>query len=95
MSTRMTLLGRPPVEHEGRLHAMPDERGCRLLAVLALRRDWVARGELAALFWPGMRNELAAVNLRKALYFARALPWAGALEAQAGRLRFVVVFYTP
>ena len=53
-------------------------------------RGWVARAELAALLWPGSRGELAAANLRKALHFARALPWAGALEAQPGLVRFTV-----
>lgn len=90
MPIRITLLGRPHVEHDGKLDGLPDERRCRLLALLALRRDWVARAELAALLWPAQRSDLAAANLRKALHFARALPWAGALESQAGRVRLVV-----
>ncbi len=90
MSTRITLLGRPQVEHDGKLLGLPDERRYRLLAFLALRRDWVARAELAALLWPAQRSDLAAANLRKALHFARALSWAEALESQPGRVRLVV-----
>jgi DNA-binding SARP family transcriptional activator/tetratricopeptide (TPR) repeat protein len=87
-TTMLTLLGRPCVVHDGAAHELPAERRCQVLALLALRREWVARGELAALFWPGQRSELAATNLRKALHFARALPWAAALEAPPGALRF-------
>ena len=90
MSIYLRLLGRPQVEHDDVRIALPAERRGQLLALLALRRGWVARAELAALLWPGCRGELAAANLRKALHFARALPWAGALEAQPGLVRFTV-----
>lgn len=90
MSTYLTLLGRPQVAHGDLRSALPAERRGQLLALLALRRDWFARAELAALLWPGQRSELAATNLRKALHFARALPWAGALETQPGLVRFAV-----
>ncbi len=90
MSTHLILLGCPQVEHDRVRYALPTERRGQLLALLALRRDWVARADLAALLWPGVRSELAATNLRKALHFARALPWAGSLESQPGLLRFTV-----
>ena len=90
MATSLSLLGRPQVDHDGTQLALPAERRSQLLALLALRRGWVARAELAALFWPGHRSDLAAANVRKALHLARALPWAGALESQAGAVRFVV-----
>ena len=90
MPTCLTLLGRPQIEHEGLRLALPGERRGQLLALLALRRGWVARSELAALLWPGHRSELAATNLRKALHFARALPWTGSLETQPGLVRFRV-----
>src|SRR5262245_16821942 len=53
MSTYLTLLGRPEVEHDGRRFALPAERRGQMLALLALRRTWVARSELAELLWPG------------------------------------------
>ncbi len=90
MPTCLTLLGRPQIEHDGVQLALPAERRGQLLALLALRRGWVARSELAALLWPGHRSELAATNLRKALHFARALPWTGSLETQPGLVRFQV-----
>ena len=90
MSTRLYLLGRPRVDHGGASTALPTERRCQLLALLALRRGWVARSELAALFWPDQPRPLAQTNLRKALHFARMLPWAGALEVQGGAVRFAV-----
>ena len=90
MSVYLHLLGRPQVDHAGARFGLPAERRCQLLLLLALRHAWVARTELAALFWPGHRPELAATNLRKALHFARVLPWAEALETQGNAVRFVV-----
>ena len=90
MKACLRLLGRPRVEHAGTSVALPAERRCQLLLLLALRRDWVARAELAALFWPVHRADLAATNLRKALHLARALPWAAALEAQGDAVRFTI-----
>jgi hypothetical protein len=49
MAAYLRLLGRPRVEHAGTSIALPPERRCQLLVLLALRRDWVARSELAAL----------------------------------------------
>jgi DNA-binding SARP family transcriptional activator len=90
MSTYLRLLGRPHAEYQGAAHELPAERRCQLLALLALRHGWVARVELAELLWPGDRKDRAATNLRKALHFARALPWAGALESQGTMVRFAV-----
>ena len=50
--------------------------------MLALRRGWVGRDELAALSWPGATGERAGANVRKALHLARGLPWAAGLEVQ-------------
>jgi predicted ATPase/DNA-binding SARP family transcriptional activator len=86
MSLHVRLLGRPRVDAA----AWPPERPYRLLAVLALRRGWVGRAELAALFWPGIARERAAANVRKALHLARGLSWTGALEMQAGAVRWSV-----
>ncbi len=90
MPTYLTLLGRPQIEHDGIRVALPGERRGQLLALLALRRGWVARSELAAVLWPGHRGELAATNLRKALHLARALPGTGSLEVQPGLVRLHV-----
>jgi predicted ATPase/DNA-binding SARP family transcriptional activator len=90
MPAYLRLLGRPRAEHAGASVVLPVERRCQLLLHLALRRDWVARSELAALFWPAHRADLAATNLRKALHLARALPWAAALETQGDAVRFAI-----
>lgn len=90
MPTALTLLGPPQVAHESVVLHIPAERRCQLLLVLALRRSWVARDELAALLWPAHRAERAAANLRKALHLARELPWAEALQTQGGVLRFAI-----
>jgi predicted ATPase/DNA-binding SARP family transcriptional activator len=86
----LRLLGRPRVEASGQSNAWPPERPYRLLALLAMRRGWVGRAELAALFWSDMNRARSAANVRKALHLARALPWADALEVQGAAVRWIV-----
>ena len=88
MRTCLNLFGRPDVEHAGRVGALRAERRFQLLAYLALRRGWVGRAELGALLWPEHSAPLALTNVRKALHFARALPWAATLESEGGAVRF-------
>ncbi len=90
MPLYLRLFGRPSVEAAGHSHAWPAERPYRLLALLALRRGWVGRAELAALLWPETTGDRPAANVRKALHLARALPWADALEVQGGTVRWSV-----
>jgi len=90
MLTYLRLFGRPDAEFDGASLALPVERRCQLLVLLALRRAWVGRAELANLFWPELSTERAYTNLRKVVHLARALPWASALELQSGALRFAV-----
>jgi len=90
MPLTLYLLGRPVVVDDGGRMTLPNERRCQLLCLLALRRGWVTRTELAALFWPRQRTEQALTNVRKALHQARALPWAAALESQGHVVRFAV-----
>jgi predicted ATPase/DNA-binding SARP family transcriptional activator/Flp pilus assembly protein TadD len=59
-----------------------------LLVYLALKRNWVARPELAALLWPDQDSKLANTNLRKALFRLQGLPGAERIEVQPGALRF-------
>lgn len=65
------------------------ERRFRLLALLALERQWVPRERLAALFWPGRSGPAARANLRKLLLELRALAVPGLEESPAG-LRWAV-----
>ena len=90
MPLYIRLLGRPRVDSASPSPAWPTERPYRLLAMLALRRGWVGRAELAALLWPEIAGERAAANVRKVLHLARALSWTGALEVEAGAVRWIV-----
>jgi len=85
---RLRLFGRPEVEHANRVIALDADRRCRLLALLALRRDWVGRAELSGLLWPERAQKLAYTNLRKVLHLMRDVPWAGALEIKGAAVRF-------
>ena len=89
MSVRLQLLGTPAIECDGISTALPFERRGQLVALLALRRGWVARTELAAMLWPDQEAKLAFSNLRKSLFRLQSLPWGGHLESQGGSLRFV------
>lgn len=92
-AVRLRLLGPPQITVDAdadhaESRALPNERRTQLVAWLALKRGWVGRPELAALFWPEHDSHLAATNLRKALHRLQTLPWAGGLESQGQALRF-------
>jgi len=87
---RLRLFGRPDAAFAGEIRPLAAERHHRLLAYLALSGNWVARADVAALLWPSHRRDLAYTNLRKALHFARSLPWAQSLEVQSSSVRFRV-----
>lgn len=80
MAIRMLLFGAPSVVQDGVATLLPRERGSQLLVLLAHRRGWVARHELAALLWPGQESRLALTNLRKALFRLQERPWGAALD---------------
>ena len=89
MPTRLQLFGAPTLEHEGVPPlALPFERRSQLLVVLALRRAWVGRAELAALLWPDQVPKLAYTNLRKTLFRLQAMPGGVQIGSQGGALRF-------
>ena len=62
--TRLHLLGSPQLVRGGDRHSLPDSLPGYLVAYLALRADWVAREQLATLFWPDAAAEEAQHNLR-------------------------------
>ena len=88
MTVRLLLFGSPAVEYGGESCALTFERRHQLLAFLALKKAWVGRAELAAMFWPEQQSKLAYTNLRKTLHRLQSLPWAAGLESQSGALRF-------
>lgn len=87
-AVRLHLFGPPVVEHGGALTPLSPERRHQLCALLALRRAWVPRAEIAALLWPEQEARLAYTNLRKTLFRLQALPWAAAVESSGAALRF-------
>jgi predicted ATPase/DNA-binding SARP family transcriptional activator len=69
---RLRLLGAVELDGPVSLRFLPERR-FRLLAYLALNQTWVARDQLAHLFWPDRTQEAARNNLRKLLLEVRAL----------------------
>jgi predicted ATPase/DNA-binding SARP family transcriptional activator len=90
MPARLVLFGPPAVVRDGAVIALPFERRGQLMALLALKRAWVPRAELAALLWPEQREALASTNLRKILFRLQSAPWDGLVEVQASALRCTV-----
>ena len=88
MNVRLFLFGSPEVEYGGESVALPFERRTQLLALLALKRSWLGRAELAALLWPDLDTERAYRNLRKILHRVQLLPWARTIEVKSGGVRF-------
>jgi len=88
MTVRLVLFGSPAIEYGGKALALPFERRSQLLAFLALKRAWVGRAELAAMFWPDQATKLAYTNLRKTLFRLQSVPWGAGIDVQAGALRF-------
>lgn len=72
--------GTPPI-------ALPFERRSQLIVLLAAKRAWVGRAELAATLWPEQADKLAFTNLRKTLFRLQGLAWGAVVEAQGQSLR--------
>lgn len=87
---RLNLFGSPTVAHGDGALALPFERRTQLVALLALRRQWVTRAEVASLLWPEQPPGRAFANLRKTLFRMSSLPWAAAIESQGAALRLDV-----
>ena len=73
---------------DGSRTLLRPERPHHLLAFLASRRGWVARDELATLFWPDRTQADARRNLRKVLLLAERLAGETPIERQGERLRW-------
>jgi predicted ATPase/DNA-binding SARP family transcriptional activator len=87
---RVQLLGTARLHQGGLSQELPDTATGYLLAALAARGDWMARDELAALFWPEAAAEDAQRNLRVTLnrLVQRLADWgvADALARERRRL---------
>ena len=86
---RLQLFGAPKAAVDGASFVLPFERRSQLLVLLALRRAWVGRAELASLFWPEQADKLAYANLRKTLFRLQAVPWGRGVEVEGGAVRAV------
>ncbi|HWH82153.1 MAG TPA: hypothetical protein VNU71_07940, partial [Burkholderiaceae bacterium] len=85
----LRLFGTPAlIDTEDRERMFAPRRPFQLMAYLACRRGWVARAELAELFWPDRPEGAARANLRVLLLRVRQQPGFDALELQAERVRW-------
>jgi len=86
----LNLFGSPTVGSADTSLALPFERRTQLVVLLALRRQWVPRAEVASMLWPEQETRLAFANLRKTIFRMQSLPWAAAIESQGATLRLEV-----
>ncbi|WP_280152007.1 BTAD domain-containing putative transcriptional regulator [Piscinibacter sp. XHJ-5] len=87
MTWHLRLIGTPALRRGAELVPLPLERRWQIVAMLALRRDWMQRSELATLLWPELARDLASTNLRKALFRLRDTPGSGVVETDGTLLR--------
>ncbi len=83
------LLGLPSLRGPAGEQPLPPHRPQQLLAYLACRRGWVARSELAELFWPDRPEGAARGNLRTLLLRLQRLGLSPPLELQSERVRWL------
>lgn len=88
VAASLRLLGPPALQRGDALHPFAAERPWVLLAILACRRDWVRRDELADLLYPERDLEGARSNLRKVIHLARKLDGVGTIEQRGELLRW-------
>lgn len=88
----LRLFGVPALESAaGGAHVFPCDRPHQLLALLACRRNWVERGELAEWLWSERSGPAALSNLRKVLLLAQRViseHEAPPIEVRPGLLRW-------
>jgi predicted ATPase/DNA-binding SARP family transcriptional activator/Tfp pilus assembly protein PilF len=87
---RLDLLGPVTFTAGARSWPFTKDRPHQLLLYVATQSGWVARDQLAALFWPDRPNHDARRNLRRILHTARRLEYAGGLEQEADLLRWSI-----
>lgn len=92
MPTTLHLFGAPTIElGDGTPPiALPFERRSQLIVLLAHKRAWAGRAELAAMLWPDQADKLAFTNLRKTLFRLQGVAWGAPLESQGHSLRYAV-----
>lgn len=90
MTSRLHLFGRPRFAGDAGGAELAPERRWQVLAFLAHKKAWVARSELAALFWPAHASRLAQANVRKVLFRLQSGPWGHLLELSGGAVRVAV-----
>ncbi len=82
------LLGAPLLRRGEDAVPFAAERPWVLLALLACRRDWVRRDELADWLYPDRDLDTARSNLRKVIHLARKLDGVGTIEQRGELLRW-------
>jgi DNA-binding SARP family transcriptional activator len=87
MDSALRVLGTPALRRGGAWSPLPLDLRTALVGVLAHAGGPMARGRLAALFWPESDERAARQNLRQVVLRARELLGPGWIEGDAEALR--------
>jgi DNA-binding SARP family transcriptional activator len=90
MDPVLRVLGAPALRHVGGWSPLPLDLRTALVGVLAYAGGPMARGRLAAVFWPESDERAARQNLRQVVLRARELLGPGWIEGDAEALRLGV-----
>lgn len=90
MVVRVTLLGRPTIEVDGRRWEPAADHRSALLYYLAGAGGWVPRDDLLALFWPDRPEYKARAALRQLLARTAKQRFAVSLRIERTRVRWEV-----
>ncbi len=90
MKFGLRLLGVPARDTADGTYELPAGQATHLASALALRGDWVARDELASLFWPDVAAPRGRHNLAQLVYSVRHTAWGQDVETDPSRVRWSV-----
>ena len=90
MEPTVQLLGTPVVSAGGESIEPASGKISALLFYLACAQGWVSRDELTYLLWPDSGDRQARNSLRQLLHRVKDVAYAGALEREEMRLRWMV-----
>ncbi len=86
----LKLFARPALTLAGAPVDFVAERRFQVLALFAVRNDWVSRDQLASLFWPDQSDAAARTNVRKVLFrIKESLPDV-CLEMRGADVRWLI-----
>jgi predicted ATPase/DNA-binding SARP family transcriptional activator len=84
---RLHLLGRSELVGDNSTLPLAPERRIQALVYIVSQRQWIAREQIGAVFWPGHAHEAVLRNVRKVLHLIGELPGPPPMETRGNLVR--------